>query len=282
MKKLITLLLLALCIIPKAQITFEHAYDTASTIYSAYQINNQLTVVHFEVSGDRYVKINKVAKTIDIYDMSHALVKSISFASYPPDPQGYYFGMGLYLSENLFDLDPEIEFMYTAGASGATPPFTTIYNEDGAIIFSDTCAPVIHISAPGEQKAIYNTTNGTKMILSCRNGQAKVYGLAGTLSTAIESSHEELMENYTQFALSNPYPNPSTSSTTIDYVLPKGIHQGEIVFFNLEGKELKRFKVDNTFSNLIVSTTDIPAGTYLYQLRVAGDASAAKRMVVIR
>lgn len=82
--------------------------------------------------------------------------------------------------------------------------------------------------------------------------------------------------------LGNAFPNPTHNSTTIDYVLPTEVGEGEIVFFDMGGKEIRRFRVDHTFTSLLISTVDIPAGTYLYHLRVAGDASAAKRMVVIR
>ncbi|HEX7415356.1 MAG TPA: T9SS type A sorting domain-containing protein [Bacteroidia bacterium] len=80
----------------------------------------------------------------------------------------------------------------------------------------------------------------------------------------------------------NVYPNPASNVTTIDYNLPDGANQGDIVFYNLQGLEVKRYKVDKAFSSLLISTNDIAAGTYFYQLQIGGNASAAKKMVVVK
>ncbi|MBI5219458.1 MAG: T9SS type A sorting domain-containing protein [Bacteroidia bacterium] len=65
-------------------------------------------------------------------------------------------------------------------------------------------------------------------------------------------------------------------------MLPNGINQGEIVFYDIQGKEIKRFKVDKTFNSLLISTADIPAGTYFYQLQTDAQNSGGKKMVVIK
>ena len=49
-----------------------------------------------------------------------------------------------------------------------------------------------------------------------------------------------------------------------NYHLPNGINEGEIVFYDINGKEIKRYRVDNTFNTLIINNSDLPAGTYLY------------------
>jgi hypothetical protein len=84
-----------------------------------------------------------------------------------------------------------------------------------------------------------------------------------------------------QIGLSNSYPNPAIISTRIDYELPNGVNEGVIVFYNLQGNEVKRFKVDRTFNTLLISTKDIAAGTYYYQLQTSGESSGGKKMVVI-
>ncbi|HXB41101.1 MAG TPA: T9SS type A sorting domain-containing protein [Bacteroidia bacterium] len=89
------------------------------------------------------------------------------------------------------------------------------------------------------------------------------------------------MQRYGNF-FSNPHPNPANDATTIEYKISDGVNQGEIIFYDLQGTEIKRFKVDKTFSSLLISTTDIPAGTYYYQLQTSGNTSAGKKMVVIK
>ena len=107
--------------------------------------------------------------------------------------------------------------------------------------------------------------------------RAKVFGLAGTLTTAIYRSSHSFAGN-----MGNAYPNPTASASTIPYTLPQGTNSGEVVFYNTTGTEVKRFKVDNTFADLQITTQDIPAGTYYYQLQVAGTASGTKKLVVVK
>ena len=80
----------------------------------------------------------------------------------------------------------------------------------------------------------------------------------------------------------NVYPNPAVNSTRVNYELPKGANEGEIIFYNLQGNEVKRFKVDRTFESLLISTSDLAAGTYYYRLQTAAQSSEGKKMIVIK
>ncbi len=97
---------------------------------------------------------------------------------------------------------------------------------------------------------------------SATNTNNPIYGLPGALPCDECLGHilitgiEPVSNNANNYRL-NAYPNPTSNSTTIDYNLPDGVNQGEIVFFNLQGIEIKRFKVDKTFTSLFISTNDI-------------------------
>ena len=69
---------------------------------------------------------------------------------------------------------------------------------------------------------------------------------------------------------------------TIDYTLPDGINEGEIVFYNSLGEEVKRFNVDRTSDHLSLSNIDLSAGTYFYQLQTSENSSDGKKMIVIK
>ena len=283
MKKILFIALAAFGMNAKAQITLEHAYDSASVLLSGGPNNSsgQLMVIKFEISGERYVRINRWGKRIDIYDMNHSWLKTISLSSLPTTPLvNGDIGDILYLSEQLFDTDSKIEFMYCT----ASPMYTGVYNENGTLLFSDTALPGVRLNFEQQQLPIYNTSVGTKMILSYEsalgNKHAKVFGLPGTLSTAIHEENQILINS--SCLASNPYPNPTNSSTRIDYTFPTGVNQGEMVFYDLQGKEMKRYKVDKTFDHLLISTSDIPAGTYFYQLQTTAQVSEGKKMVVIK
>jgi type IX secretion system substrate protein len=273
MKKILLIALIAFVTNAKAQFTLEHDYPSASTY-----AGNQLMMINFEVSGDQYVFINRGAKNITIYSMSHALVKTISLASLPIGIGSGTIDDVLYLSQHLFNSDTLIEFVYVKDGDSPTQSQVFVYNESGTILFSDSAGMPIRNNIPTQQYPIYNTpSNGTKMILSYPNGHAKVWGLAGTLTTAIDR-----VNHTASLGLGNAYPNPTANTITIPYTLPQGTTQGELVFYDVQGVAVKRFKVDNTFSTLLISTTDIPSGTYYYQLLINGNASAAKKMVVVK
>jgi hypothetical protein len=279
MKKIILLMLIAFLTKAKAQITYEQTYDSASTYNFCSGNASQLVMVNFEVSGERYVKINKCGKNLKLYDLNHNLLKTINIANLPNDgAPNYQIGTFLYLSEKLFNSDNKMEYMYVM----TSPTFSTmIYNEDGTLLFSEPGAPMVLMNVHQLQFPIYNTSQGTKMILSYSNGQAKVFGLTGTLTTAIQKNSGELLNsNYS--SLSNPSPNPFSNQTIINYTLPQGVSEGEIVIFDIQSKEIKRFKVDNTFNNLIISGSEIASGTYYYQLQTNGQNSSTKKMVVIK
>ena len=272
MKKLFLIVLVAFGMNAKAQITLEHTYDSTSTHY-----NGQLTLVKFEFSGERYVLINRAGNSISLYSINHSFVKSILYSNFPQSCN--HTPWILYVSEKLFDTDSLMEFMYVySDCPGAIT--TKIYKEDGTCIFTaDSMAPWISAYIPLQQLPVYNTSQGAKMILSHQgNGTAEVFSLPGTLSASIHETNQNLVGAL----VSNPYPNPAINSTRIDYTFPNGADQGEIVFYDLQGKEIKRYKVDRTFDHLLISTADIPAGTYFYQLQTSSQVSAGKKMVVIK
>ncbi|MBL7891423.1 MAG: T9SS type A sorting domain-containing protein [Bacteroidia bacterium] len=277
MKKIFLFAFIAFALNVKAQFTLEHTYDSAATWNYCTGNASQLMIVKFEVSGERYVKINRCGPgSISIYDMNHAFIKKISLAALPHSAG--QVDVIIYLSEHLFDADPGIEFMYVSDSTVFST--TKIYNEDGSLLFTSNGIPNIIMNVHLQQYPIYNTSVGTKMILSYENGQAKVFSLSGTLTSAIQAANENILSQ--QSLVSNPYPNPSTQSATIDYQLPDHINRGEIVFYNLQGKEVKRFTVDNTFDSLHISATDISAGTYYYLLVTESGSSTGKKMVVIK
>ena len=119
------------------------------------------------------------------------------------------------------------------------------------------------------------------MILSYHNGHAKVFSLPGTLSTAIAEANGQLIQMQSG-QLSNLYPNPSNGTVTLQYQLPKGEPEGELVLYNMQCAEVKRYKVDNTFKDILLDNTQLAAGTYFYQLQTKNGSVGTKKMVIIK
>ena len=118
------------------------------------------------------------------------------------------------------------------------------------------------------------------MILSYTNMQAKVFSLSGTLTTDIAEANGLLMQQSGQ--LSKLYPNPSNGAVTLQYELPNGETEGELILYNMQGMEVKRYKIDNTFNDILLDNTQLPAGTYFYQLQTSKGAVGTKKMVIIK
>ena len=283
MKKLLILSLLAFDMNAKAQIVLEN-------IYPQGELGN-LRIIHLTNAGYKYSEV--YGGVIKLYDLNHSLYKTINIPNTAPlGIQDVYF-----ISDELFNTNPsDIEYLVTLnGYSNMNIKGTRVYDENGNIVFTVDSFQLPHnaqIFNFGEP--IFFTPNGVKMILHktipnvFNDSIAVVYSLPGILpcndcTNGVVSGLANDGGNYGEkINLSNSYPTPAINSTRIDYTFPDGVNEGEIVFYDLQGKEVKRYKVDKTFDHLLISTADIPAGTYLYQLQTSAQSSAGKKMVVIK
>ena len=260
----------------KAQITLEHTYDSAA---------NNLYIVTLEVEGMKYVYRDNDNSEVRLYNLDHSIFKTMLY----PTTKWYSLNLPsvLYISEHLFNNDDSIEFMFVYTAMNANPYYqaTVILNEAGTILFeADSMAPNVQGNFPEAQLPIYNTPNGTKMILSQTgtmanpNPNANVYGLTGTLTNSIKPFNN----TWSNQMIENIYPNPSTGNTTIEFNLPQGENTGQLVIYNNKGVEMKKYNVDNTFHTLLLNNNEFHAGIYYYQLITSSGVSGARKMVVIK
>jgi len=202
-------LLLLLGVKLQAQFALENTYPgTSSFSYSGN--SQQLYIIKLEVDGEKYVHIDRINKNLNFYNLNHSFWKTISFAStIDLNPSANVQGI-LYISQHLFDLDDEIEFLYS-DMNGPGMVVTQIVDENGTVLFTaNNCAPVVLIYVPQGQVPIYNTPVGTKMILSCTDSSSKVYGLPGVLSALINPNP---IESAIPLSI---YPNPSSEKITLE------------------------------------------------------------------
>lgn len=270
MKKSLLISLLLIATITKGQIALENFYNNASL----------LSFVRLSLTDNKWAVID--TNSITLYNLNHSFYKTISIVGAPVSP----FDV-LYISKGLFDTDSTtIEYMIDPSSSLGTQ----IYREDGTLLFSEpgfsATYGIVQMSNPIRPawNPIVITSNGPKMILGSIDSNFnpygfKVYSLPGVYFPTFVSrlnNTENLME------LSNPFPNPSSNSTKISYTIPEGEKNVEIVLYRLNGTEAKRFQVDNRFDTLELNNSDLPAGTYFYQLISKNQQSASKKMVVIK
>jgi len=269
MKKLLLMTLLLLATITKGQITLEHFYPN---IFS-------FSFVRLSLTDNKWAVID--TNTITLYNLNHSFYKTISIVGAPVETTDV-----LYISKGLFDTDTTtIEYMIDKRDSRETQ----IFREDGTVLFSDVfCSADIGSYSGNPVRPAWDpiiiSSNGPKMILHTTdsigypNGY-KVYSLPGVYYPSFVSRNNPT-ENLMQ--LSNPFPNPSGNSTKISYTIPEGEKNVEIVLYRLNGTEAKRFQVDNRFDTLELNNSDLPAGTYFYQLVSKNQQSASRKMVVIK
>ena len=256
------------------QISLEHTYVGNGMVYSKIQP----LMVNLELDGHKYVFIDRVNNQLDFYDINHAYWKTISYANATNNNNSGYDESMLYISQNLFDLDNEIEFMYVSISTGVSPVqyYTEVVNEDGTILFSEQGAPWVKLNIPMQQYPIYNTPNGTKLILSMTNGDANVYSLPGTLSSTIIPNGFKLSSN-----MGDPFPNPSSGKITIPYDLPEDSKNGEIVIYDVWGNQLKIYQVGKHFNSISLSTSELSPGNYFYQLKTDNGIVGTKKVIVV-
>lgn len=282
MKKLIVLfsLMIAVSSCLNAQISHEATYDSSFT---------DLQMITLEVDGDKYMKIQRgdsAHRFIRLYNLDHSIWKTIDCNSFPMFTHYAFGGLNgarfhyilLYVTQHLFDDDDGIEFMFNINSSGCYQHYTGIYNEDGSLIFAqDSAGPYINLNVPQTQRPIYNTEEGTKMILTFRcSGESRVYSLPGTLTTSMLAPEEWGYKSMQAF------PNPSSFQTTIAYELPIGVYSGEIMISDMKGNEIRRYNIDDTFNSLIIDNQDFSSGTYLYSLIANGEILGTDKFVVVK
>lgn len=278
MKKLILLLFIAFSLMGKGQITLQHTLPLIADL--------PLQWVYLKHSGFKYVALRN--DSLYFYNLNYSLFKSFQI----PDSWTRYQFSIYFISEGLFDNDStHIEYLVQ---SYCCPDSVGIYKEDISTLFkADSMA--ITASVPGMgmgyAQPVFTTDSGTFMILSSKksNGNDKAYNfykLGGSVP-CMPSCYGNGGANFAQsvtegggsFAM---YPNPATTYTDIYYTLPPDAKTGQIILTDLTGKQIKSFMVDRSFTHLHLSTTDLAAGIYIYQLSANGNFISAKKLVVVK
>jgi hypothetical protein len=262
----------------KAQFVFEHKYDSTATYNFCQGNSSQLMMIKLEVSGERYIRINRCGKRMSLYDLNHVLIKHIDLSSLPTSAPYNIIGTIFYISENLFNTDGKLEFMYVYDAAPNAGYITKVYDENLNVLFSENGGPMVMPTYHMQQYPIYNTSQGTKLIISYANGDAKVFGLTGTLTAAVQNLNQGLIEQAMSVSAS---PNPSFNRTRIDYQLPEG-GTGDLVISDMQGNAVKRYKVDSAFDHVLIDPQEFVSGTYIYWIEHKGTRSEAKKLVIIR
>ncbi len=80
-------------------------------------------------------------------------------------------------------------------------------------------------------------------------------------------------------SLSVASPNPANTFTNINYTVPT-IKDGRLVIYNMLGTVVKEYRLTNSQSAMVLSTSDLSSGVYVYTLMNNGKAVSTKKLVV--
>lgn len=264
MKKIINLIAIVLFTSSVfGQISLEHSYPNGKWETSIAKLSN---------SGMKYLWVDVSTGILKLYNLDHTLFKTLTF---PVLANMTNVEVG-YLSETTFDLDAGVEFMvYYQDDNNWANSVTKIIDESGSTILNAVGETPSINTYDGIHGAIFNTPNGTKMILDNHtDNAAKVYSLPGTLiATAINDI--EYDENFLE-----SYPNPAGSYIKLAYTLPTNIKEAKVSIYDIEGKIVKSYTIDNNYKDLFIDTQDFSNGTYLCQINSNGIAISDTKFIV--
>lgn len=274
MRILKTILISLISIISYSQITLEHTYNNSSTLAASSQSEDkQPLMVKLEVDNMKYIFIDRQAKTVTFYNMDHTFFKTISFASATNLTNLVSVDI-LYISQHLFDLDDEIEFMYSHRYfNGSTfTCVTQIINEDGSIIFTENGAPLVKANYHQQQYPIYNTDSGTKLMLSMNNSDVNIYSLQGDLTAAIVPLIDEKLYNFA-------YPNPSENQINIPLDQFNNESNTILELFDQNGKLIRTMNIDPDIDELKLNIQNLSPGIFYYQVNYGNKRSKLREFI---
>lgn len=235
--KMITLKLL-ISVSVNAQINLENTYNVSAA-------NSSLTIVQLANSGYKYVLNEPSENQVKLYNMNHSLWKTINV---PLIPDYTLVGV-MYISENLFNPDAQVEYLaYYSYHSTVGQYYTKIINENGTVIkdLPDRLPATI----------VETASNTFKLLVSDADLIREVYSLPGTSDNLGVFNNKETSAGFS-------YPNPASQFITLPYNL-NGISTGILTIYNFNGQLLESFEVDAAFDSILLDVSNYPAGMYQY------------------
>lgn len=285
-----------------AQITIEHVYNIISTNYNyndpdtfeywpSFSPGLVNPLINLSNGGYKYVRTYSVRDNntnlynnyqLKFYDLNHSLWKTIDIAPVINNlsTTTYTNMIGvppsnlLYISDKLFDNDNDIEFIiHLVGFYLFDETTMNISNIAG--LNPDSIIPASTLFYYSYNPTVYNTPNGAKLILNYNGTKDYVLSLPGTYPP----QPVIVKENNIGIEQANPFPNPANKQITLPYSLPA--HKtGELIIYDMQGKEIKKFKIDNAFNNILLNTSELNNGMYIYKVQCDGEVILTKKFVI--
>ena len=85
--------------------------------------------------------------------------------------------------------------------------------------------------------------------------------------------------DFTRIDFSNPYPNPASSQTKINYTIPFTYEKATLILRNLIGTNVKEYVIDNPQGRIVLDLSDIKEGIYFYSLVIDGNVILTRKLI---
>jgi len=285
MKNLILALALLIVSFAKmsSQLTFDFKYSPITTTGSS-----SFYFTKFNTLGFKYVLVDQFNKIIKLYNVNHSLYSTINIPSSVSG--GFYVA---FVSDNLFDLTNDIEYVVVTTASPSLYSKMYIFKDNGTQIFYKDSANIGRNSDPDvtlSQNAVFYDGTALKMrVIRYSNGTSnasgwEVYTLPGVLpcvscSNGTITGIGERAEQPSKEAIF--YPNPVSDQLKLKYTLPMDYKTAEIKIYDLQGKNIENYKIENTFEYLYLPS-NFNNGMYLYSLYVDNTLIKSEKVILTK
>jgi len=137
-----------------------------------------------------------------------------------------------------------------------------------------------------EKSITYMLVNAVKEQQAIIDAQAEKLSALEEVINTLGSTNEINRTNvklteYDLAELQQNRPNPFSSETQIEYTIPSNASNSQMVIYNTEGRVMKTLNINHVgLGVLSVDASELPAGTYTYQLVVDGQKIDSSNMVV--
>ena len=85
-----------------------------------------------------------------------------------------------------------------------------------------------------------------------------------------------LIEN----GISEAFPNPSNTLTTLNYSLKNEFQKGKVLFYDMLGSKVKELELNSKQGALTIPTNEFISGLYFYSFIVDGNTVSTKKLIV--
>jgi hypothetical protein len=243
-----------------AQITLHHNYEHSGTYIS------------LKYSGDKFFLMDIAANQCRIYNTDNSLWKTIHLDI----PANNYLYDIRYVSEGLFDTETTVALAYvffSYNSSSQVYTYTTrIITETGQELLSIPGCSFLSVHDLGEK--------GMKLLAYIYDYNEVPVSVQTRIFNLPDQPHEPTtvlpLTGKTQM---KAFPNPARDNTVINYSLPAGVAEGEILLYDIRGILIRSFRVDNNFDHIKIDITSFPSGTYIYYLVASGQKKEGKLVI---